>query len=165
MDGEAPRLELVNLKVTVPARGKTLPVVRGVSWKIAPGETVCVVGESGAGKSMSMYAAARLEPQGARVEGSVLFNGRDVLTMKRAELRALRGRGGLGFVFQDPSSSLNPCMSIGAQLMELLRRHQRVGWRAAAWGRWALEPRPSKTSLKRSRNGLVARLGRRRRSR
>lgn len=126
-----PVLELRDLEVDLPGRRGRVQVVDRVSWSVTPGKTVCVVGESGAGKSMSMYAAARLAPDSARTRGAVLFEGRDTLTMSKRELATARSNGGIGFVFQDPLSALNPVLSVGRQLREVIRLHQDVSRNAA----------------------------------
>jgi peptide/nickel transport system ATP-binding protein/oligopeptide transport system ATP-binding protein len=99
-------------------------VLNGIDLQIAQGESVGIVGETGCGKSVLARSILRLNPSPpARVlGGSIRFAGRDVLTMEQSELQALRGAG-IGMVFQDPATYLNPVFTIGHQLGEVLRAH------------------------------------------
>ncbi len=117
-----PLLRVEQLQVSFPAteKGKSLTVVRDVSFEIRAGEFVALVGESGCGKSISALSLARLPPTDqAIVTGRIIFNGTDLLSLKRSGLRRLRGAG-IAYVFQDPASSLNPVLRIGEQLREAL---------------------------------------------
>ncbi|MEI8243355.1 MAG: ABC transporter ATP-binding protein [bacterium] len=99
---------------------ETLPV-RGVSLELAAGERLALVGESGCGKSMTCLALTALAPTDrAERTGSVRFCGRNMLALDPEDLRALRGRDGIAYVFQDPAGSLNPVMRIGDQIAECL---------------------------------------------
>jgi oligopeptide/dipeptide ABC transporter ATP-binding protein len=102
--------------------------VEGVDLAIAPGEVLGVVGESGSGKSVTALAVMGLLPRPpARVlAGRVLFQGTDLLTLPERRLRRLRGPG-IGMVFQEPMSSLNPVFTVGDQIGETLRAHERLG--------------------------------------
>ena len=93
--------------------------VDGVSWDIAEGETVALVGESGCGKSVSALSIMRLvaEPAGRIEAGEILYKGRDLLKLSEPEMRHVRGRE-IAMVFQEPMTSLNPVLSIGRQLTE-----------------------------------------------
>ncbi len=94
--------------------------VDGVSLEIGAGETVALLGESGCGKSMTALALTRLLPEGGRVAGgSISFNSEDVLALPESQMRTLRGRG-MAMIFQEPQTSLNPVMTIGAQIAEAL---------------------------------------------
>ncbi|MBI1262146.1 MAG: dipeptide ABC transporter ATP-binding protein [Rhizobiales bacterium] len=98
--------------------------LKGLDFEIKAGEFLAVVGESGSGKTMAARALMRLLPEGmVRVAGSIMFEGRDITTMSVPDLRALRGRE-IGMVFQEPMVSLNPALTIGAQLSEGLRLHE-----------------------------------------
>ena len=99
--------------------------VDGVSFDIAEGETVALVGESGCGKSVTAMALAKLVPQppGLYAGGRVLFGGRNVLAMSERELRALRGRE-ISYIFQEPGSALNPVFTIGYQIEEAIKLHR-----------------------------------------
>jgi oligopeptide/dipeptide ABC transporter ATP-binding protein len=106
-------------------------VVRGVDLRIAPGEVVGLVGESGSGKSMSALALMRLLPLGGRISsGAVQFKGRDLLAMPNKAFNALRGSQ-IGMIFQDPLSALNPAITIGRQMTDMIRAHQPLSLRAA----------------------------------
>jgi oligopeptide/dipeptide ABC transporter ATP-binding protein len=99
-------------------------VVDGVSFDVARGEVVALVGESGSGKTVTGLSLLDLVPDpGRRVEGEVVFEGRDVGSLTGEELRRLRG-GGIGFVFQEPGSALDPLRTIGSELVAVLRRHR-----------------------------------------
>jgi oligopeptide/dipeptide ABC transporter ATP-binding protein len=99
-------------------------VVDGVSFILQPGRTTALVGESGCGKSVTALSLMRLiEPPGQIVSGSVTLAGRDVLTLTEREMEQVRGAK-MGMVFQDPLTSLNPALSIGAQIVETLQAHQ-----------------------------------------
>ncbi|HUT48677.1 MAG TPA: ABC transporter ATP-binding protein [Alphaproteobacteria bacterium] len=130
-------LGVEDLTVTFPARGGRTPVVDGISLTVAPGEVLALVGESGCGKSMTALAILRLIAKPGRIEpGSrIVFEGREVLGLKVTQMRALRGAG-IAMIFQEPMASLNPVQTVGNQVIEALRLHERVG-RAAARDRAA----------------------------
>ncbi|MDJ0631371.1 MAG: dipeptide ABC transporter ATP-binding protein [Rhodobacter sp.] len=98
------------------------PILRGVSFGIAPGEVFGLVGESGSGKSITALAAMGLEPRGAEVRGAVGFLDRDLLEVPEPEMNALRGRE-IGMIFQEPMTALNPVQRIGDQVAETLVVH------------------------------------------
>ncbi|WP_345710302.1 ABC transporter ATP-binding protein, partial [Kineococcus glutinatus] len=128
----APLLSVRDLRVRFVRKGAPdVTAVDGVSFDVAAGEVLGLVGESGCGKSVTSLAVMGLLPRrSARVEGQVLFDGRDLLTLGERERRDLRGRD-LGMVFQDPMTSLNPVVTVGTQVTEVLRRHEGLGRRAA----------------------------------
>src|SRR5690242_18255438 len=101
--------------------------VDGVSWDIAEGETVALVGESGCGKSVSALSIMRLvaAPAGRIEGGRILYKGRDLLKLSEAEMQQVRGRD-IGMVFQEPMTSLNPVLTIGRQLTEGLEIHMKM---------------------------------------
>ncbi len=105
-----------------PAR---VQAVKDISFSIAPGETLALVGESGSGKSVTGLALTRLlqEPPAVYSGGEILFEGRNVLKMSPAELRRLRG-GKIAYVFQEPSTSLNPVFTVRSQIAEALSLHR-----------------------------------------
>ncbi len=108
--------------------------VDGVTFGLAKGETLGIVGESGCGKSVTSLSIMRLvSPPGEIVSGSVLFEGRDLLLLDDAEMRALRGKD-IAMIFQDPMTSLNPVFTVGDQLAEAVRQHEEIG-RRASWSR------------------------------
>ncbi len=118
-------LEIRNLQLDLLAGDESLRAVDGVSLSIEAGETVCLVGESGCGKSVTAQSIARLvpTPPAHYVGGEILLNGRDVLNMSPAELCNIRG-GVVSYVFQEPGASLNPVFRVGAQIEESLKLHQ-----------------------------------------
>jgi peptide/nickel transport system ATP-binding protein len=116
-------LEIKNLRVEFPTRRETLVAVDDVSLAIAPGEVLGMVGESGAGKTLTGLAVIGLiEPPGRIAAGEVRLEGRRIDNLPHDELRRLRGRR-IGVVFQDPLTSLNPLYTIGAQLEETILTH------------------------------------------
>src|SRR5216110_2638030 len=120
-----PLLEIKDLKLDFAAGDTSLRAVDGVSLTIESGETVCLVGESGCGKSVTALSIARLVPvpPARYVGGEILLNGRDVLRMDKAELREIRG-GVVSYIFQEPGSSLNPVFRVGSQIKESLKLHR-----------------------------------------
>jgi peptide/nickel transport system ATP-binding protein/oligopeptide transport system ATP-binding protein len=118
-------LEIKNLKMDFGAGADALRAVDGVSLTIGAGETVCLVGESGCGKSVTALSIAQLVPMPPAnyVGGEILLNGRDVLKMSNRELRGIRG-GVVSYVFQEPGASLNPVFRIGNQIKESLKLHR-----------------------------------------
>ena len=121
-DGDQRLLSVRDL--TTGLRGRAgEPVVKRISFDVAPGETVALVGESGSGKTMAMLSVMGLEPQAAEViGGEVCFEGRDLLRLPEHERRSIRGRR-MAMVYQDPMTSLNPMMRVGAQIEEGLLAH------------------------------------------
>jgi oligopeptide/dipeptide ABC transporter ATP-binding protein len=118
-------LEIKNLQLEFGSGARRVRAVDGVSMSIAAGETVCLVGESGSGKSVTALSIARLipTPPASYPTGEILLEGRDVLKMNRQELQSIRG-GVVSYVFQEPSSALNPVFRVGQQIMESLQLHR-----------------------------------------
>ena len=118
-----PLLQVKNLRVEFPTRRGLLTAVNGVSFDIHEGEVLGVVGESGAGKSMTGTAViGLLEPPGRIGGGEILLAGRRIDNLPYAEMRRIRGKE-IGMVFQDPLTSLNPLYKVGRQLVETIRTH------------------------------------------
>ena len=117
-------LEVRDLHVSFPTEDGLVKAVQGVSFSIEPGKTLGIVGESGSGKSVSTQTILGLT-RGARISGEALFEGRDLLTMKPDELRAVRGAK-IAMIFQDPLSSLHPQYKVGWQIIEMIRAHENV---------------------------------------
>ncbi|WP_106402618.1 ABC transporter ATP-binding protein [Actinocorallia populi] len=113
-------LVMKDVRVTLPTGKGLLRIIRDATFHVAKGEIVALAGESGSGKSTSIMAALRLLPPGARVDGTIILDGQDVLAMPRRELRGLRAKRAR-LVFQDPWRSLHPMKRIGAQLVESAR--------------------------------------------
>ena len=123
-------LEVEGLTVTLPTDRGPVTIVDGVDYRVEPGQVFGVAGESGSGKTISMLALTQLLPAGARVAGRALYGGRDLLALRRRELRAVRGRE-IAMVFQDPLTSLHPMLTIGRQLTEHVRFHEKASKSAA----------------------------------
>ncbi len=122
-----PLLQVKNLRVEFPTRKGTLVAVDDISFDIAPGEVLGVVGESGAGKSLTGSAIiGLLEPPGRIAGGEVILEGRRIDNLSADAMRKVRGRR-IGMVFQDPLTSLNPLYTVGEQLIETIRTHLPLG--------------------------------------
>src|SRR6267154_2570337 len=121
-----PLLEIINLQIEFGSATWAARAVDGVSLTLDAGKTLCLVGESGCGKSVTALSIARLvpSPPARYLGGEILLQGRDVLKMSKDELREIRG-GVVSYVFQDPSASLNPVFRVGAQIKESLKLHRR----------------------------------------
>jgi peptide/nickel transport system ATP-binding protein len=126
-------LEVEGLHVSFRTQDGIVRAVRGVSFQVDAGQTLGIVGESGSGKSVSTQTIMGLT-RGARVSGRALFEGRDLLTMPREDLQAIRGAK-VGMIFQDPLSSLHPYYRVGWQIVELIRQHDKQISRAKARAR------------------------------
>jgi len=124
-------LEVNDLRVQMDTARGTAHIVNGLDYSVSPGETVAVVGESGSGKSVSVMALLGLLPGHARVTGTAEFDGKNLLAMSEPQLRTVRGNG-IGMVFQDPMTSLNPVLTIGRQLTEGLLAHRSASSKKAA---------------------------------
>ncbi|MGH2795830.1 MAG: ABC transporter ATP-binding protein [Actinomycetota bacterium] len=119
-----PILEVRNLKVHFDTPDGVVKAVDGVSFAVAPGDRLGVVGESGSGKSVSFLTVMGLITRKyAKIEGEVLFRGRDLLGMSDDEIRSIRGKG-MAMVFQDPLSSLHPLYRVGSQIVEAVLAHE-----------------------------------------
>jgi oligopeptide transport system ATP-binding protein len=125
-------LEVRNLSTHFYTPDGVVHAVDEVSFEIGYGETLGLVGESGCGKSVTALSLTRLvpDPPGKIVSGEVLFEGVDILKMSRDEMRRLRGKD-IGFIFQDPLSSLNPTLTVGYQISESIRQHMGLSVRAS----------------------------------
>lgn len=128
-------LEVRNLQTRFAIEGGEFPAVDGVSFSLEAGRTLGLVGESGCGKSVTALSIMGLVPQppGRIAAGEILFEGRDLLKLEPAPMRALRGDR-IAMIFQEPMSSLNPAFTIGEQIAEVLLRHKKID-KAEAKGR------------------------------
>jgi oligopeptide/dipeptide ABC transporter ATP-binding protein len=106
----------------------TVKAVNGVSFAVHAGKTLAIVGESGSGKTATALSVLRLNPEPPCVYtgGEILFEGRDLLSLREKELRKVRGKG-IAMIFQDPMTSLNPVRTVGGQIVEALLQHERIG--------------------------------------
>jgi ABC-type dipeptide/oligopeptide/nickel transport system ATPase component len=119
-------LQVKDLRIAFHSRGESNEVVHGVDFELgSDGRTVAILGESGSGKSVTCLALTKLLPPEptCSVRGQILFEGKDVLTMSRDEVRRLRGEG-IAYIFQEPSASLNPVFTVGRQIAEAVRLHR-----------------------------------------
>ena len=121
-------LEVTDLRTTLFTRRGEMKAVDGLSLKVAAGETVALVGESGCGKSLSALSIMRLlpDPPARIVGGAVKLNGRDLVALPEESMLDIRGRE-IGMIFQDPMSSLNPVATVGKQIAEVLTTHTELG--------------------------------------
>jgi len=122
---QEPVLVVRDLRVTFRTPEGPVCAVRGMDLEVAPGEILGLVGESGSGKSVAMLAVLGLLPRNAEIEGSAVFEGRELIGLARRDLRVVRGAG-IAMIFQDPLTALNPVHRIGRQIAEGIRAHQAV---------------------------------------
>lgn len=123
-------LDVADLRVTLNTPRGPAEALRGVSFTLARGASLGLIGESGCGKSMTAMASMGLLPAGAVLGGSIVFNGRQLVGLDDAAMCALRGNR-IGMIFQEPMTALNPLHTIGDQIAEPLRLHRGLGRRAA----------------------------------
>ena len=127
----APLLEVNGLGISFRTQRGILRVVDGVSFVLNAGECLAIVGESGSGKTVSAMAIiSLLSRKQAIIEGSAKFKGRELVGLSEDELRPVRG-GGIGVIFQEPLSALNPVITIGEQVAEVIVAHRKLSWREA----------------------------------
>jgi len=126
-DGAQKVLEVRNLHTCFDIEGETAWAVAGVDFDVHASEFLGIVGESGSGKSVTALSILRLipDPPGRIAQGSILFQGRDLLKLSYADMRKVRGRE-IAMIFQEPMTSLNPVFTIGMQVTEMLRHHERI---------------------------------------
>src|ERR1700757_2429130 len=119
-------LEIRDLRTHFFTEDGVVKAINGVNLEIARGETLGLVGESGSGKSVTALSILRLIPDPpGKIEGSILFKGRDLLKLSWDEIHAVRGKE-ISMIFQEPMTSLNPVFAIGTQLTEAVLQHERV---------------------------------------
>src|SRR5689334_24795837 len=117
---QSPVLSVAGLTTSFMLERRWIPVVRNVSFDVAPRETVAIVGESGSGKSVTALSVMRLIPkENGRIEGSIKLAGQELLTLPDPAMREVRGNE-IAMIFQEPMTSLNPVLTIGFQIAEAL---------------------------------------------
>lgn len=124
-------LEVKNLVTTFRTSEGSLQAVRDVSFHVDKGETLCIVGESGCGKSITTLSVMRLLPSNGAIDGEIRFNGELLQTLSNEQMRKLRGNK-MSMIFQEPMTALNPVLKIGYQLREPLMLHQTLSKREAS---------------------------------
>jgi len=129
---EEPLLSVRNLKTYFYTEDGVMPSVDGVDFDLSAGETLAIVGESGCGKSVTSLSIMGLVqcPPGKIVDGQILYKGQDLLKMNKKEMRAIRGNE-ISMIFQEPMTSLNPVFTVGQQIMDSFRIHQKLGKKEA----------------------------------
>ncbi|HEU4826403.1 MAG TPA: ABC transporter ATP-binding protein, partial [Dongiaceae bacterium] len=127
-NGYEPLLALSGLRVAFATPSGPVTVVDGLGFTLGAGETLCIAGESGSGKSVTALSLMGLlpKPGGRIIGGTAMFQGRDLFTLPEAEMQGIRGDD-IAMIFQEPMTSLNPVLSIGTQMVEGLRRHKGLG--------------------------------------
>ncbi|MHC0038440.1 ABC transporter ATP-binding protein [Pseudoneobacillus sp. C159] len=135
MTNNNPILEVKGLKTYFTTKRGVSKAVDGIDFTLHKGETLGIVGESGCGKSITSLSILRLiaSPPGKIAGGSVLFKGKDLVTLSEEEMRKVRGNE-ISMIFQEPMTSLNPVIPVGEQIAEALRLHQRLG-KKEAWAK------------------------------
>ena len=119
-----PLLSVEDLRIAFHGRDRVVEAVKGVSFTLEAGRTLAIVGESGSGKSVTALSLTRLlpEPPACRVSGAIRYGDREILSLGRRGLQAMRGKE-IAYIFQEPSSSLNPVFTVGDQIAEAIRLH------------------------------------------
>src|ERR1700678_481673 len=118
-------LEVDDLRVAFAVGGREVRAVDGVSYRVEPGKTLAIIGESGSGKTVGCRAIMGLLPTGTMISGSARLRGTELIGLSDSQLRKHRGRD-IAMVFQDPARSLNPTMRIGSQITEAIRTHRKI---------------------------------------
>ncbi len=119
-------LSIENLSIAIPKGGDRPFAVEGVDIEINPQEILCIIGESGSGKSVTSFATMGLLPKVLKPStGKIIFKGQDVLTLKEKDYRALRGDR-MAMIFQEPMTALNPCYTVGNQIEEIFKKHRKI---------------------------------------
>jgi len=127
---ETPAIDVENLAVRFQQRDRTIHAVNGVSFRLARGEVLGILGESGSGKTVTLRSLMRLLPHNCAIAGRVVLDGEDVTAASESRLEELRGNR-IAMIFQEPATALDPVFTIGQQITETLVRHLDIGRRAA----------------------------------
>ncbi|MCM3665181.1 ABC transporter ATP-binding protein [Mesobacillus subterraneus] len=125
-----PLLEVKNLKVSFAGKKKTTNIVAGLSFKVEKGKTLCIVGESGCGKSMTSLSVMGLLPKTGQTEGEILLKGENLTEKSMKQMSKIRGNQ-ISMIFQEPMTSLNPVQTVGKQIAETIILHQNAGKKEA----------------------------------
>ncbi|HRE00012.1 MAG TPA: ATP-binding cassette domain-containing protein, partial [Ilumatobacteraceae bacterium] len=128
-----PLLRIEHLSLELPNETGWVQILDDVSFDIAPGELVGLAGESGSGKTMTALAIMGLLPKNPKLSGAITFAGRNLLELSKSQLRRVRGDD-ISMVFQEPITSLHPAWTVGEQIAEVVRAHEKVS-RKASWDR------------------------------
>jgi ABC-type dipeptide/oligopeptide/nickel transport system ATPase component len=129
-NNQTPIVEISNLDVFFNTTQGQLHAIRSTHWSVSQGETLVILGESGAGKSVSVHAVSGLLPSTAKISGSIKFDGEEILGSDEESLRKLRAEK-IGVIFQDPLAALDPCFKVGAQIAEIFTVHRGMSKRDA----------------------------------
>jgi oligopeptide/dipeptide ABC transporter ATP-binding protein len=130
-NNQTPIVEVSNLDVFFNTTQEELHAIRSTNWSVSQGETLVILGESGAGKSVSVHAVSGLLPSTAKISGSIKFDGEEILGSDEESLRKLRAEK-IGVIFQDPLAALDPCFKVGAQIAEIFTVHRGMS-KKEAW--------------------------------
>ncbi|WP_372424358.1 ABC transporter ATP-binding protein [Salinarimonas chemoclinalis] len=125
--GDQPLVQVSDLRVVVRGADGPVTILHGIDFSLHAGRVLCVLGESGSGKSMTMRALMRLVPRSATIEGRVVIDGVDVLTLPERALTDIRGSL-VSMIFQEPATALDPTFTIGHQIAETVRAHDGASW-------------------------------------
>jgi oligopeptide/dipeptide ABC transporter ATP-binding protein len=130
-NNQTPIVEVSDLDVFFNTTQGKLHAIRSTNWSVSQGETLVILGESGAGKSVSVHAVSGLLPSTAKISGSIKFDGEEILGSDEESLRKLRAEK-IGVIFQDPLAALDPCFKVGAQIAEIFTVHRGMS-KKEAW--------------------------------
>jgi oligopeptide/dipeptide ABC transporter ATP-binding protein len=130
-NNQTPIVEVSDLDVFFNTTQGELHAIRSTNWSVSQGETLVILGESGAGKSVSVHAVSGLLPSTAKISGSIKFDGEEILGSDEESLRKLRAEK-IGVIFQDPLAALDPCFKVGAQIAEIFTVHRGMS-KKEAW--------------------------------
>jgi len=130
MTTASPIVEVSDLRVVVRGADGPVTILNGIDFTLDAGKVLCVLGESGSGKSMTMRALMRLVPPSATISGRIVIDGVDVLALRERELARIRGSL-VAMIFQEPATALDPTFTIGHQIAETVRAHEGATWEAA----------------------------------
>jgi oligopeptide/dipeptide ABC transporter ATP-binding protein len=123
-------LDIVDLNISFPTKAGVVRASDGVSLKIRQGKVLCLVGESGCGKTIVALSIMRLLPRNALITGKILFNGKSLFSLQEKEMRRIRGRD-IAMIFEQPARCLNPVLSVGDQIAEAIKIHEKCSKKAS----------------------------------